>query len=400
MSRMRRLVTTVVLGLLAGAGLTVMSAGVAQAHGAPTAPGSRTFLCYTDGHWTGGDLEPRNPACQNAIVIGGKQPLWDWFAVLRSDGAGRTRGFIPDGQLCSGGNPKYAAYDVARDDWPVTHLTAGATWTYHHNAWAPHPGTFRLFVTRDGYDPTQPLTWDSLEPEPFSTWSETTPDGTGEYVWDVTLPAGKTGRHIIYAVWARSDSQETFYNCSDVVFDGGNGEVTGFPAAGTAPTTTATAPGPTTTTTTAPGATTTTTAPGTTTTAPGGTAPVPGGTTPAPGGTTGTTAVPPGGSPGSCSAMVNVQSWPGGYLGTVVVADTGAAAGPWTVTFQVAPGVSLYTGWNATTTLRGQVVTAAAPAWNPSLDVGEQVSIGFVAAGPAVPAPGDVRLDGVPCQGV
>ena len=35
------------------------------------------------------------------------------------------------------------------------------------------------------------------------------------------LPAGKTGRHIIYSVWTRSDSAETFYNCSDVVFDGG-----------------------------------------------------------------------------------------------------------------------------------------------------------------------------------
>ncbi|WP_428849339.1 cellulose binding domain-containing protein [Streptomyces scabiei] len=29
-------------------------------------------------------------------------------------------------------------------------------------------------------------------------------------------------------VWQRSDSQETFYSCSDIVFDGGNGEVTGI----------------------------------------------------------------------------------------------------------------------------------------------------------------------------
>jgi hypothetical protein len=28
-------------------------------------------------------------------------------------------------------------------------------------------------------------------------------------------------------VWKRSDSNETFYGCSDVIFDGGNGEVTG-----------------------------------------------------------------------------------------------------------------------------------------------------------------------------
>jgi chitin-binding protein len=48
----------------------------------------------------------------------------------------------------------------------------------------------------------------------------------GYYYWDAALPAGLTGRHVIYSVWTRSDSTETFYGCSDVVFDGGNGEVT------------------------------------------------------------------------------------------------------------------------------------------------------------------------------
>ena len=124
---------------------------------------------------------------------------------------------------------KYAAYDAPADDWPATRLTSGAPWTVHYNAWAAHPGQFRLYVTRDGYDPLQPLTWDSLESEPFSVWDETVPNGQGEYYWDVQLPAGKTGRHVVYSVWQRSDSAETFYGCSDVVFDGGNGEVIGIP---------------------------------------------------------------------------------------------------------------------------------------------------------------------------
>src|SRR4029079_3394241 len=34
--------------------------------------------------------------------------------------------------------------------------------------------------------------------------------------------------NIIYMFCHRSDSAETFYSCSDVVFDGGNGEVTGI----------------------------------------------------------------------------------------------------------------------------------------------------------------------------
>src|SRR5207237_801497 len=49
----------------------------------------------------------------------------------------------------------------------------------------------------------------------------------GHYYWNGTLPSGKSGRHLIYSVWSRSDSQETFYGCSDVTFDGGHGEVTG-----------------------------------------------------------------------------------------------------------------------------------------------------------------------------
>ena len=49
----------------------------------------------------------------------------------------------------------------------------------------------------------------------------------GRYSWTGNLPSGKSGKHIIYSVWSRSDSQETFYGCSDVTFDGGHGEVTG-----------------------------------------------------------------------------------------------------------------------------------------------------------------------------
>src|SRR3954466_16244495 len=99
-----------------GAGMTVLTATGASAHGAATNPGSRTYHCYNDGRWTGGDIKPRNAACADAVAASGTQPLWGWFGVLRSDGAGRTEGFIPDGELCSGGNTKWDAYNAARDD--------------------------------------------------------------------------------------------------------------------------------------------------------------------------------------------------------------------------------------------------------------------------------------------
>ncbi|WP_407703397.1 lytic polysaccharide monooxygenase auxiliary activity family 9 protein [Streptomyces triticirhizae] len=211
----------------------VFTGGTASAHGAPMDPGSRTYLCWKYSVGETGALNPTNPACAAALEASGANGFYNWFAVLRSDGAGRTEGFIPDGQLCSGGATVYdfSGFDIPSEDWPTTHLTSGAEWEFTYNPWAHHPGTFHQYVTVDGWDPNSPLTWDDLEDQPFH--SETDPpfrggvgDANSEYYWNAQLPEGKEGRHIIYTVWERSDSQETFYGCSDVIFDGGNGEVT------------------------------------------------------------------------------------------------------------------------------------------------------------------------------
>lgn len=211
----------------------MLAAPSASAHGAAMMPGSRTFLCWEDGLSDTGEIDPQNPACQAALDQSGSTPFYNWFAVLRSDGAGRTEGFIPDGELCSGGTGgpyDFTGFNLARNDWPVTHLTAGNTIEVRYNKWAAHPGNFRLYVTNDSYNPNQPLTWDNLEDQPFDSVddpADTGPVGSvdGYYYWNATLPANKSGRHVIYSVWTRSDSDETFYGCSDVVFDGGNGEV-------------------------------------------------------------------------------------------------------------------------------------------------------------------------------
>jgi predicted carbohydrate-binding protein with CBM5 and CBM33 domain len=213
---------------------------VAFAHGAMTSPGSRTYFCYKDGlSGGGGDINPINSACATAVASHGKQPLWDYFGILRSDSGGRTfdTSYIPDGQLCSGGSVKYGGqgtgYNLPGTAWPVTHLTSGALWDWHYIAIAPHPGNYRMYITKNGWDPSQPLRWSDLETTPFLTVAPPLTQGASgaEYRWSGNLPTGKTGRHIIYSVWTRSDSLETFYNCSDVMFDGGNGEVTGVGAA-------------------------------------------------------------------------------------------------------------------------------------------------------------------------
>jgi endoglucanase len=99
-----------------------------------------------------------------------------------------------------------------------------------------------------------------------------------------------------------------------------------------------------------------------------------------------------------CTALVSLQTWSGGYLGTITVMNGGAAVNPWTLQVDVPAGVRVQNGWNADVTLSGTTITAAAPAWNRDLAAGEEVSVGFVAAGPSAPAPGNVRLAGTACS--
>ncbi|MFD0347606.1 lytic polysaccharide monooxygenase [Kitasatospora aburaviensis] len=153
------------------------------------------------------------------MATGGTAALYDWMSLRIGDAAGRHRELIPDGKLCSAGSDTYRGLDLPRADWPATNLTSGADFTFRYRATAPHKGTFQLYITNGSYSPTKPLTWANLEPQPFLTVTD--PQLVdGSYVLPGKVPAGKTGRQLIYAIWQRSDSPEAFYSCSDVVFDG------------------------------------------------------------------------------------------------------------------------------------------------------------------------------------
>ncbi|RBM13168.1 chitin-binding protein [Streptomyces sp. PT12] len=202
----------------------------AAAHGVAMSPGSRTFLCYEDMLASGNQM-PSNPACAAAVEQSGTTPLYNWFAVLDSNAGGRGPGYVPDGTICSAGDRSpydFSAYNAPRNDWPKTHLTAGSTIEIEYSNWAAHPGDFVVYLTKDGYSPTQPLGWDDLEE--IQTVTDPPQRGGagsngGAYYWDLQLP-DRSGDHLMMIHWIRSDSQENFYSCSDIVFDGGNGQVT------------------------------------------------------------------------------------------------------------------------------------------------------------------------------
>ncbi|WP_215450757.1 lytic polysaccharide monooxygenase [Streptomyces sp. ATCC 21386] len=217
-----------VVGAMGAAGaaplaLTLCAAGPAAAHGSLGDPVSRVAQCYAEG-----PESPRSAACGAAVAAGGTQALYDWNGVRIGDAAGRHRELIPDGELCSAGSEAFKGLDLARTDWPATSVRAGS-YTFEYRVTAPHKGTFTVYVTKGGYDPSRPLAWDDLDlANPVATATDPAASG-GFYTFSGALPQ-RSGKHVLYAVWQRSGSPEAFYSCSDVSFGGDDASTTTGPA--------------------------------------------------------------------------------------------------------------------------------------------------------------------------
>lgn len=414
---MRKPIALLAIAAAVGA-LLVQTSAPALAHGSMVWPGSRTYLCYQDGRAGsgGGDLQPTNPACVAAVAQGGKQPLWDWYGNLISNAAGRHREIIPDGDLC-GPTTKYDAYNLPRADWPVTQVTANASVTFKYNAWAPHPGTWEQYVTKDGFDVTKPLKWSDLEPVPFDKITNP-PLGNGEYSWPARLP-NKSGRHIIYSLWQRSDSPEAFYSCSDVVFGGGvpdtqaptapgtpvASSVTGSSArldwtassdnfgvseyrvlrgdqvVATSTTNSATVRGLT--------ANSDYTFRVVAVDAAGNVSPMSAGVT-----------VRTGSGPGACTVTYTKPStWNGGFTANVKIANgSSEAVRAWQLEWDFPSGQQLASSWSSTVTVASGKATAKGASWNADIAAGGTAEFGFnVNTSGAVTDPVNFTLSGVSC---
>ena len=188
---------------------TALSVGTAAAHGSVENPVSRAEACGTAGGAAAG-----TPACRAAIAASGPKAATEWDNIRIANVRGRDRETIPSGKLCSAGLRDYAGLDLARPDWPNTALKTSQT-EITYRATIPHKGTFRLYLTKDGYRPSAPLQWADLEETPFLTATDP-PLENGAYVLSGKLPAGKTGRHVLYTIWQNSDTPDTYYSCSDI----------------------------------------------------------------------------------------------------------------------------------------------------------------------------------------
>jgi predicted carbohydrate-binding protein with CBM5 and CBM33 domain len=125
-----------------------------------------------------------------------------------------------DGKLCSGGNTHSAQLDDQRGGtWPLTDVKAGEVFPFRWKTTASHSTeSYRYFITKNGWDPTKPLTRDQLEPAPFLAVDYGGKKPGPVEIHEGQLPVGKTGKHVIYAVWEIADTNNAFYACSDVHF--------------------------------------------------------------------------------------------------------------------------------------------------------------------------------------
>jgi len=198
--------------LLLAAAALLTTAFHGLAHGTMANPVSRVYQVFLE--------NPENPssaAARAAVGVAGPTPFYTWNEVARLVPQRNYRNLVPDGQLASAGLSKFAGLDLARADWPATAVQAGPYDCVFY-ATTPHePSSFAVFITKQGYDPAQPLRWDDLEPVSYAV----PPYLEGRnYRFTVNLPP-RAGRHMLYVIWQRDDpAGEAFFSASDIDFGG------------------------------------------------------------------------------------------------------------------------------------------------------------------------------------
>lgn len=206
-----------VICLILIAAISLIMDDRAMAHGSMETPVSRIYNCFLEG-----PENPKSDACIAAVQAGGKQALYDWNGVNQGNADDMHGDIIPDGKLCSAGKELFKGIDLARDDWHTTAIApdGNGNFEFVFIATAPHSTKyFRFYVTKDGYNPLNPLKWSDLEDSPFCIINEVNLEN-GRYSMTCPFPQGKTGSHVIYSIWQRDDSPEAFYTCMDVSFAG------------------------------------------------------------------------------------------------------------------------------------------------------------------------------------
>jgi chitin-binding protein len=189
---------------------TAMIAGTvpltALAHGYTTDPTSRAVWCR-DAPGLTGDCGPVRYEPQS---IEGPEGFPDNAAT------------VPDGLICSAGNYHFRQVSEPRapngSPWPVTTIEPNSNYTYIWYLTAPHAtSTFRVFLTRPGWDDTNPLTRDGLNLTPIASIDYGGSVPSRDVELQIHWPDLDPGHQVAVGVWDVADTANSFYQCADLM---------------------------------------------------------------------------------------------------------------------------------------------------------------------------------------
>lgn len=124
-----------------------------------------------------------------------------------------------DGKIASAAQANFSQLDEQTPlRWTKNKMEAGPmTMTWHYKAKHKNQG-FEYYMTKQNWNPAQPLTRDSFDLTPFCSIA-----GDGQLTQDnmsheCTVPE-RSGYQIMLGIWSVADTDKAFYNVVDVTFD-------------------------------------------------------------------------------------------------------------------------------------------------------------------------------------
>lgn len=184
---------------------TMLVSQSASAHGYLEVPPSRALLCQKglNTNCGGAQYEP--------------QSVGETFKGFPNGVGGSPLQGPKNGEIASGSHPMFSALDAqSATRWQMTEIkdrNIDFQWRYT----AEHPATkHEYFISRNGWNPNEPLTRDTFESTPFCTIDGGNQMPVSGAKHNCTIPVDKSGHHVVLAIWTVGDTDAAFYNPADV----------------------------------------------------------------------------------------------------------------------------------------------------------------------------------------
>ncbi|VVP97519.1 GlcNAc-binding protein A [Pseudomonas fluorescens] len=184
---------------------TMLASQTVSAHGYLDVPPSRALLCQkgVNTNCGGAQYEP--------------QSVGETFKGFPNGTGGGPLQGPKNFEIASGGHALFSALDAqSATRWQMTEIKdRNIDFQWHYTA--VHPATkHEYFITRNGWNPNTLLERATFESTPFCTVDGGNQKPSNSDKHNCTIPADKTGQHVILGIWTVGDTEAAFYNVADV----------------------------------------------------------------------------------------------------------------------------------------------------------------------------------------